>query len=259
MTSFQTHHGTIPVAWTRRPINRQWSAGRAVVDGKFVHLRDIMAGEGDEFPDGRELAHHDGAHSVLTVPLIREGESVGVIILRRTEVLPFTDKQIALLKTFADQAVIAIENARLFNETQQALERQTATAEILRVIAGSPSDVQPVFEAIAESAPRVGGLSSIVTRVGDEFISPSRPETKLVCKLWRMFPQHSPANSGSGLCWPDRRMRYRARPETQPRKLPALAELAACLPFPCCVTAVRSERLASQGPNQEALMRMPSA
>jgi two-component system, NtrC family, sensor kinase len=168
---FQTQHGPIPIAWKRRPINRQWPAGRAVVDGKSVHLRDVLAREGDEFPDGREIARQDGARTVLTVPLMREGESTGVIILRRTEVQPFTDKQIALLKTFADQAVIAIENARLFNETQEALERQTATADILRVIASSPDDVQPVFQIIAErSNELVSGLSTSVLRLEDDVL-----------------------------------------------------------------------------------------
>jgi GAF domain-containing protein len=151
----QTQHGLIPVAWKRRPINRQWPAGRAVVEGKSVHLRDVLAREGDEFPDGREIARHDGARTVLAVPLMREGESIGVIILRRTEVLPFTDKQIALLDTFADQAVIAIENARLFNETQEALEQQTATADILKVIASSPDDLKPVFESMLAKAMRL--------------------------------------------------------------------------------------------------------
>jgi two-component system NtrC family sensor kinase len=162
---FQTQHGLIPVAWKRRPINRQWPAGRAVVDGMSIHLHDVLAAEGDEFPDGRKIAHRDGARTVLTVPLMREGESIGVIILRRTEVLPFTDKQIALLQTFADQAVIAIGNVRLFNETREALERQTATSEVLKVIASSPSDLQPVFDAIAERSNHlIGGYSTTVFR-----------------------------------------------------------------------------------------------
>jgi two-component system, NtrC family, sensor kinase len=159
---FQTHHGSIPVAWKRRQINRQWPAGRTVVDGRFVHLRDVLAGEGDEFPDGREIARSDGARSVLTVPLMREGEGVGVIILRRTEVQPFTDKQIALLKTFADQAVIAIGNVHLFEEVQaktrdlsETLEFQTASSEVLKVISQSPDALQPVLDVIAKTSQKL--------------------------------------------------------------------------------------------------------
>jgi len=156
---FQTQHGSIPVAWKRRPINRQWPAGRAVVEGRSVHLRDVLAREGAEFPDGRDIARQDGARTVLTVPLMREGESIGVIILRRTVVQPFTDHQIALLMTFADQAVIAIGNVRLFEEVQakthdleEALKYQTGSANILNVIASSPTDLTPVLKAIVESA-----------------------------------------------------------------------------------------------------------
>jgi signal transduction histidine kinase len=161
---FQTQHGSIPVAWKRRPINRQWPAGRAVADGKSVYLLDVLAAEGDEFPDGREIVRHDGARTVLTVPLVREGESIGVIILRRTEVLPFTDKQIALLQTFADQAVIAIGNVRLFEEVQaktrdltESLQQQTATADVLKVISASPGELEPVFRALLENAVHLCG------------------------------------------------------------------------------------------------------
>jgi GAF domain-containing protein len=151
----QAQHGTVPVAWKRRPISRQWPAGRAVVDGKFVHLHDVTGPEGEEFPGGREIARRDGTRTVLTVPLVREGESIGTVILRRSVVQPFTDKQIALLKTFADQAVIAIENARLFDETQEALEQQKASADILGVISHSVSETQPVFDEILRSIARL--------------------------------------------------------------------------------------------------------
>jgi len=144
--------------------DRGSAIGRTLLDGVVVHIPDVNADPDYTF-EGRRF---DNFRSVLGVPMLREGVAIGVIILTRSEVCPFTDKQIELAKTFADQAAIAIENVRLFNETKEALERQTATADILKVIASSPSDVQPVFDAIAERSKRlVDALSTTAFRLVD--------------------------------------------------------------------------------------------
>jgi two-component system, NtrC family, sensor kinase len=126
--------------------------------------------------DMREMARKRGYRSVMAVPLLREGEPIGAISVTHPEAGPFTDKQIALLQTFADQAVIAIENVRLFTELQSsnrelttALDKQTATSEILRVISQSQTDVQPVFDAIVGSAVRLlRGYSGALIRVAED-------------------------------------------------------------------------------------------
>jgi GAF domain-containing protein len=150
------------------PLNRDSVIGRSICDKQPVHVVDLQSMDHD-FPLGREFALAHGHRTTLAVPLIREDCALGTILVRRAEVRPFDDRHVALLKTFADQAAIAIENARLINETREALERQTATADILKVIASSPDDVQPVFEAIAASANGLlGGFSTAVFRfVGD--------------------------------------------------------------------------------------------
>jgi GAF domain-containing protein len=146
------HHGPIPVDVGRRfPCGRGSVSGRTVLERRAFHVTDLQA-EAAEFPEGSANARLFGHRTTLSVPLLREGRAIGAIQLRRPAANRFTNKQVALLQTFADQAVIAIENVRLFNETKEALEQQTATSEILRVISSSPTDVQPVFETIARSA-----------------------------------------------------------------------------------------------------------
>ena len=116
-----------------------------------------------------------GLRTVLDTPLLREGVAIGAIHIRRREVRPFSDWQIKLLETFADQAVIAIENVRLFNELKESLEQQTATSEILGVIASSPTDIQPVLDAVAESAARLcDARDAVVYRVDGDLLAACR-------------------------------------------------------------------------------------
>jgi GAF domain-containing protein len=124
-------------------------------------VHDLQAAA-DEFPDGSAYARRFGLRTIFAAPLLRENEAIGVLAIRRAEVRPFTDKQIALLTTFARQAVIAIENVRLFDEVQgrtrelsESLEQQTATSEVLQVISSSPSELEPVFQAMLENAVRL--------------------------------------------------------------------------------------------------------
>jgi GAF domain-containing protein len=134
------------------PLNQSSGAGRAFSTGRVVHFPDVLADPDYRLSEVQRLGDY---RSLLAVPLLREQETIGVFSLSRTRAEPFSQRQIDLVQTFADQAVIAIQNARLFNETQEALERQTATSEILRVISVSPTDVQPVFNALVLTARRL--------------------------------------------------------------------------------------------------------
>src|SRR5262245_36678335 len=153
------HHG--PIHSTSHPLVRGMLLARAVIERRTIHVPDIQT-ETEDYPEGSERALCIGFHTVLAVPLIHADAAIGVITLRRPVVQPFTDAQIAVLNTFADQAVIAIENTRLFEaaqaskrELQETLEYQTATSEVLGVISRSPNELQPVLEAIVETAQRL--------------------------------------------------------------------------------------------------------
>src|SRR6516162_247373 len=148
---FGAHHGPIPQDVVRRRLSRTWTNGRAVVDRKPVHVPDLTAA-GDEFPEGRADALRLGHRTILSVPLLREDEAIGSLSLRRTEVRLFTDKQIELATTFADQAVIAIENARLFDELQ-------ALGEVTQAV-NSTLDLQTVLTTIIAKAVQLSGTEA---------------------------------------------------------------------------------------------------
>src|SRR6185369_10945681 len=148
--------------------------GRVLLEGKPVQIEDVLADPEYNF-EGQKAARF---RTSLGVPLLRQGETIGVMVLCRTQVRPFTHKQIELVTTFADQAVIAIENVRLFDAEQartreltESLEQQTATSEVLRVISSSPTDVQPTFDTIAASARRLcGAANAVLFRFDGEMI-----------------------------------------------------------------------------------------
>jgi GAF domain-containing protein len=172
---------------------------RIIVTKEAAHVADIAA---ENANDSKEIVELAGARSVVLVPMLREGELIGAIGIYRQEVQPFTEEQIALLTNFADQAVIAIENARLLSELRDALQQQTATADVLRVISRSPTDIRPTFDAIAASATRLcDAVNSLVIRFDGQFmhlvaqynVIPERLEA-----LERSFPLRPTRGSVSG-------------------------------------------------------------
>ena len=141
------------------PVDRGSITGRAAMDATVVHVPDVLADPDYTWTGAQEIG---GYRAALGAPLLREGDVVGVIFVAKAAPQPFTAKQIELVTTFADQAVIAIENVRLFEQVQartreltEALEQQTATSEVLRVISGSPGELEPVFQAMLANATRI--------------------------------------------------------------------------------------------------------
>src|SRR5262249_31525172 len=161
----RAHFGPVPVPRAATNIDES-PRFRWVRQHGTLHIPDVLAQS--DFPD---VGSTSGARTFLVVPLRQQGELVGTLGARRTEVRPFTPAQIKLLETFADQAVIAIENVRLFQELNESLVQQTATSEILGVIAGSPTDLQPVLDVVAGNAARVcGATDAIIYRIDGDVL-----------------------------------------------------------------------------------------
>ena len=160
---------------TRYPLDRGYGSSRAVLDATVVSAYGEPEEIAAELPITAELSRAHGIRANLSVPLLREGVAVGVITIRRVEAIPFSAKQIELLQTFADQAVIAIENARLFDTLEQrnaqlasALDQQTALADVLRIIASTPTDLDRVLQAIVETAARLCDAPTVVIHLAKD-------------------------------------------------------------------------------------------
>jgi signal transduction histidine kinase/putative methionine-R-sulfoxide reductase with GAF domain len=197
--AFERYRREIPIA-----VERGTLSGRTALEGKIVHVPDVL--DDPEFTDSNAIKL-GGFRAMLGVPLLREGTVIGVIGLNRSAPQPFTDRQIELVTTFADQAVIAIENVRLFDEVQartrelgEALEQQTATAAVLKVISSSPGELEPVFEIMLANAVQLCGAKFGVMslREGDEFriiathgAPPAFVEQRRLNPLVRPTPGHN--------------------------------------------------------------------
>ena len=205
-----SHRGSIPRPSGVEvfPIRRGLVIARAMLDRRTIHVGDMQAESEAEYPDSVRYAKEVGFRTMLAAPLLREGAALGAILIRREKVLPFSERQIRLLETFADQAVIAIENVRLFNETKEALDHQKASAEVLQVISSSVADTKPVFEKILESSERLfAGRNLGICLVGDDgaihlsaYHGPNREE------LMRHFPVPLSEASANGTAILQRRV-----------------------------------------------------
>jgi signal transduction histidine kinase len=163
------HEGPIATSQTgqHEALDRTTVRGQAIIDGVTVHVPDLLAPEVVEQSKSRSVGQSQNFRAVVAAPMLGDAGAIGCIALRKPQPGPFTPRQIELLETFAAQAVIAIQNVRMFTELRESLEQQTATADILHVISQSPTDVQPVLDAVARAAVRFCGAADAVINLRD--------------------------------------------------------------------------------------------
>ena len=188
------------------PIDARSVSGRALLERKTIQVRDMLA-EGSDYPLSLDLAQRYGHRTVLVMPLYREGRPFGTILLRRNEVRTFNDREISLLQTFGDQAAIALENVRLFNETKEALDQQRASGEVLAAISSSIADTQPVFDVILQSCQRLfAGQTVGITLVREDGLLDIAGRGPGFDELRKIFPQPLNSDTASGIAILERRI-----------------------------------------------------
>jgi signal transduction histidine kinase len=182
------------------PIDDRSLSGRALLEHRMIQVDDMLA-QGAQYPLSHEFAQWMGSRTIVVVPLYREGHPFGTILLRRREVRPFTEREIGLLTTFGDQAAIALENVRLFNETKEALDQQRASGEVLAAISSSIADTTPVFEKILASCERLfaGKLVGINLVEADGMLHLSAYQGPGRAEIEKTFPTTVDSQSASGL------------------------------------------------------------
>jgi len=182
------------------PLSRGLVIGRAILDRSLLQVADLAAVSEEEFPEGRAMQKRIGHRTTMAVPLMREGQAIGAIALWRMEARSFSENETALVKTFADQAAIAIDNVRLFNETREALDQQRASGEVLAAISSSIADTAPVFDKILTSCERLfAGKVTVIDLVGADglvhlgaYHGPNRDEVQ------RIYPHAADASTATG-------------------------------------------------------------
>jgi GAF domain-containing protein len=187
-------------------IDRGTAVGRTLVEGKIVHITDVLADPEYTYLEGQRIG---GLRTLLGVPLLREGTPIGVIVVQRKIVRPFTKKQIELVTTFADQAVIAIENVRLFDELRESLQQQTATADVLKVISRSSFDLQAVLEIVVTNAVRLCDANKgfIYRQEGDSYhVAASYGHSPEFLEIVKQLPIHRDRGSATGRAALERRV-----------------------------------------------------